>query len=50
VIRKKLLAPQHFDLVAHYNNLLWELKQLGESKPLEATTPSTPDTEEPTNA
>jgi hypothetical protein len=30
VIRKKLLAPQHFDLVAHYNNLLWELKQLSE--------------------
>jgi hypothetical protein len=32
VIRKKLLAPQHFDLVAHYNNLLWELKQLSEGK------------------
>ena len=33
VIRKKLLAPQHFDLVAHYNDLLWQLKQLGEGKP-----------------
>lgn len=33
VIRKKLLAPQHFDLVAHYNNLLWELKQMADEKP-----------------
>lgn len=32
VIRKKLLAPQHFDLVGHYNNLLWELKQLSDGK------------------
>ncbi len=47
VIRKKLLAPQHFDLVAHYNNLLWELKQLGEAKPVE---PASPDTEEAPNA
>jgi hypothetical protein len=35
VIRKKLLAPQHFDLAAHYNNLLWELKQLEEGKQIE---------------
>jgi hypothetical protein len=50
VIRKKLLAPQHFDLVAHYNNLLWELKQLGEAKPIEPASTSTPDTEEASNA
>jgi hypothetical protein len=49
VIRKKLLAPQHFDLVSHYNNLLWELKQLGESKPSESQ-PATSDNEEVPNA
>jgi hypothetical protein len=48
VIRKKLLAPQHFDLVAHYNNLLWELKQLGEGKAADA--PAVPGTEEASNA
>lgn len=52
VIRKKLLAPQHFDLVAHYNNLLWELKQLGEGKtPETSDAPATPSgPEEASNA
>lgn len=35
VIRKKLLAPQHFDLTSHYNNMLWELKQLSEGKKID---------------
>jgi hypothetical protein len=48
VIRKKLLAPQHFDLVSHYNNLLWELKQLAEGKTADATAAS--GTEEASNA
>jgi hypothetical protein len=48
VIRKKLLAPQHFDLVAHYNNLLWELKQFTDGKT--ANAPAASGTEEASNA
>jgi hypothetical protein len=44
VIRKKLLAPQHFDLVAHYNDLLWQLKQLDEGK---SATRKIPEVDEP---
>jgi hypothetical protein len=45
IIRQKLQAPQHFDLAAHYNNILWELSQL--DKGVKTEEPGTKLGEEP---
>lgn len=47
IVKKKLQAPQHFDLVANYNNIVWELSQLNsgvakkeaDQEPLQPNTP-----------